>query len=216
VTAPWTPLSSGVWIALNRQPRELEEFIVIADKQQVDLATTQGRLLTRAWAAFDAHKSEVRSERLKRAFLERARRQARRRVLRGESLHSLVADPDRRNTRTSTRKQWTDTHLRALLRTPGLAGLSRYPGEIVDKGPWISIICPADSPHLREIFRDRDTQSLGADSPNLLRPPGLWSLRNEGGTGEVESSAQRRRYACPILPGRDGCGWVSVRASVCR
>ncbi len=62
---------------LHRQPRELEEFIVITDKHQValatctgdvNLATTQGRLLARAWGAFAAHESEVKSERLKRAF----------------------------------------------------------------------------------------------------------------------------------------------------
>ena len=58
---------------LHRQPRELEEFIVLTDKHQValatvtgdlDLSTTQGRLLARAWGAFAADESEVKSERL--------------------------------------------------------------------------------------------------------------------------------------------------------
>lgn len=68
---------------LHRQPRELEEFLVICDKAHVslatvtgdvDVATTQGRLLARAWGAFAAHESEVKSERMARAALERARK----------------------------------------------------------------------------------------------------------------------------------------------
>jgi DNA invertase Pin-like site-specific DNA recombinase len=68
---------------LHRQPRELEEFIVLCDKHRValatvtgdvDLSTSQGRLLARAWGAFAAHESDVKSERMRRANLERARR----------------------------------------------------------------------------------------------------------------------------------------------
>ena len=79
-------LRDGVMIwrldRLHRQPRELEEFIVLCDKHQValatvtgdvDLATSQGRLLARAWGAFAAHECDVRIERQQRANLERAR-----------------------------------------------------------------------------------------------------------------------------------------------
>src|ERR1700686_2620459 len=67
---------------LHRQPCELEEFIVLCDKHQValatvtgdvNLATSQGRLLARAWGAFAAHECDVRIERQERANLERAR-----------------------------------------------------------------------------------------------------------------------------------------------
>jgi site-specific DNA recombinase len=79
-------LRDGVMIwrldRLHRQPRELEEFILLCDKHHValatvtgdvDLSTSQGRLLARTWGAFAAHESEIKSERMTRANLERAR-----------------------------------------------------------------------------------------------------------------------------------------------
>src|ERR1700688_2843227 len=236
---------------LHRQPRELEEFIVITDKHQValatvtgdvDLSTTQGRLLARAWGAFAAHESEVKSERLKRAFLERARKgkdawtirmygyeadlrtvnkreaavikEAAKRMLRGESLNSLTVDFNRRKIRTTNGKLWSGSHLRALLRNPRLAGLTKYRGQIVGKGAWPAILRPVDSARLRELFRDRGKQSNSANSPNILT--GLlvcgWcgtKMSPTSGSPEIE----RRRYACPKLPGRSGCGRVSVMSS---
>lgn len=236
---------------LHRQPRELEEFIVITDKHQValatvtgdvDLSTTQGRLLARAWGAFAAHESEVKSERLKRAFLERARKgkdawtrrmygfeadlqtvnkreagvikEAAKRMLRGESLNSLTVDFNRRKIRTTNGKLWSGSHLRALLRNPRLAGLTKYRGQIVGKGAWPAILRPVDSARLRELFRDRGKQSNSANSPNILT--GLlvcgWcgtKMSPTSGSPEIE----RRRYACTKLPGRSGCGRVSVMSS---
>lgn len=68
---------------LHRQPRELEEFIVVCDRHDValatvtgdvDLSSSQGRLLARAWGALAAHESEIRGERLSRAAQQRATR----------------------------------------------------------------------------------------------------------------------------------------------
>jgi site-specific DNA recombinase len=235
---------------LHRQPRELEEFIVITDKHEValatvtgdvDLATTQGRLLARAWGAFAAHESEVKSERLKRAFLERARkgvdgwtvrmygykadlqtidpreatviREAARRILRGESLRSLTIDLNRRKIRSTTGKQWTTTHLHDLLCNPRFAGLSTYRGDIVGKGVWPAIIRPADSARLREHFVNRDNQNHSEYSPNILT--GLLLCGRCGAKMVatcVSPATERRRYTCPSMPGR-GCGHLSVSAS---
>lgn len=236
---------------LHRQPRELEEFIVLTDKHQVALATvtgdvnlstTQGRLLARAWGAFAAHESEVKSERLKRAFLERARkgkdawstrmygyqsdlrtidvkeaaaiREAAKRMLRGETVHSIMVDFNRRKIRTSTGKLWSGTHLRAVLRNPRIAGLAKYHDEVVGKGVWPAIIRPVDSARLREIFRNRGGHNHSANSPNLLN--GLL-ICGRCGTKMAPTSAspaiERRRYACPSVPGRNGCGRVSVMSS---
>jgi site-specific DNA recombinase len=232
---------------LHRQPRELEEFIVITDKHQValatvtgdvDLSTTQGRLLARAWGAFAAHESEVKSERLKRAFLERARkgkdawtmrmygykadlrtlnpreasviREAAKRILRGESMHSLTIDLNLRKIHTTNGKLWNGSRLRSILRN----GLSKYRGEIVGKGAWPAIIRPADSARLREIFRDRERHNNSANSPNLLN---RLLVCGRCGVKMSPTSAspvlERRRYACPRIPGRSGCGRVSVMAS---
>lgn len=236
---------------LHRQPRELEEFIVITDKHQVALATvtgdvnlstTQGRLLARAWGAFAAHESEVKSERLKRAFLERARqgkdawtmrmygyqadfrtlnpreasviREAAKRILRGESMHSLTIDLNLRRIRTTNGKQWNGSRLRSILRNPRIAGLTQYHGEIVGKGAWPAIIRRADSARLREIFRDRERHNNSANSPNILTR--LLVCGRCGGRMAPTSGSpglERRRYACPRIPGHTGCGRVSVKAS---
>jgi site-specific DNA recombinase len=235
---------------LHRQPRELEEFIVITDKQEVALATvtgdvnlstTQGRLLARAWGAFAAHESEVKSERLKRAFLERARkgkdawtirmfgyqadlhtinpreastiREAAKRILAGESLNSLIVDFNRRKIRTTKGKVWSGTHLRASLRNPRLAGLTKYHGEIVGKGSWPAILRPVDSARLREIFRDRGRNNHSANSPNVLS-----RLLICGRCGTKLAPSNRnpvtyRKYVCPLVAGRPGCGRVSVMST---
>ena len=232
---------------LHRQPRELEEFIVLTDKHEVALATvtgdvnlstTQGRLLARAWGAFSAHESEVKSERLKRAFLERARkgkdawtirmfgynadlrtinpreasviREAAKRMLKGESLNSLTVDLNRRKIRTTNGNMWSGSHLRALLRNPRLAGLTKYHGEIVGKGAWPAILRPADSARLREIFRDRGRSNNSANSPNVLS---RLLICGRCGAKLAPSSAhpvQYRKYVCPLISGRPGCGRVSV------
>lgn len=206
----------------------------------VNLATTQGRLLARAWGAFAAHESEVKSERLKRASLERARkgkdcwtrrmygynadlktinaheartfRELSKRVLRGELLRSVTIDLNRRRIGSTTGRTWTATHLRSLLRNPRFAGLSVYRGAIVGKGAWPAIIRPVDSARLREHFSNRDRQNHSEFSPNILT--GLLRCGRCGaamGATCVSPATERRRYACPSAP--KGCGRLSVRAS---
>src|SRR5438132_886966 len=68
---------------LHRQLGELEEFIILCDQRHValatvtgdvDLSTSQGRLMARTYGAFGAHESEVRSERIRRKHQELAER----------------------------------------------------------------------------------------------------------------------------------------------
>ena len=176
---------------LHRQPRELEEFIVLCDKHHValatvtgdvDLSTSQGRLLARAWGAFAAHESEIRGERLSRASLERARRgimhvprrpygfkedtttirpaeaavirEAAARLLRGESLRSICMDFNRRRIPSADKALWQNPVLRRLLANPRLAGLSTYHGEVVGKGTWKPIITRRQSEQIRTMLAD--------------------------------------------------------------
>ena len=236
---------------LHRQPRELEEFIVIADKAHValatvtgdvDLSTTQGRLLARAWGAFAAHESEVRSERLSRAALERARngrdawtqrmygyesdcltikksearvvREMARRVLVGDSLRSLATELNQHRVRTAMGRQWSSGGLRSLLINPRIAGLAQYRGAVVGRGRWKAIIRPAESARLREFFHDRDRQNSGAYSPNVLI--GLLRCAFCGwalvSMPRAGTWCRRRAYGCQRRPGRNACGRVSIQA----
>jgi site-specific DNA recombinase len=193
-------LRDGVMIwrldRLHRQPRELEEFIVICDKHRValatvtgdvDLATSQGRLLARAWGAFAAHECEIKTERLSRANLERARhgtmriwrrqygfkvdgktvneaearviRESAARVLRGESLRGICADLNWRGIPTARRVLWTAASLRCMLGNPRLAGWSTYHGEVVGKGAWKAILTRRHSERIRSLLADPERRT---------------------------------------------------------
>jgi DNA invertase Pin-like site-specific DNA recombinase len=189
---------------LHRQPRELEEFIVLCDKHQValatvtgdvDLATSQGRLLARAWGAFAAHECDVRIERQERANLERARngmmggrlrpygyrgdgrtvvtaeaeviKEAAVRVLGGASLRSICADFNRRHIQSAHKTLWQGPALRTILANPRLAGWSTYRGEVVGNGTWKAILTRRQSHRLRAVFSDPSRRRLGA----AIAPP---------------------------------------------
>jgi site-specific DNA recombinase len=232
---------------LHRQPRELEEFIVLCDKHQValatvtgdvDLATSQGRLLARAWGAFAAHECDVRSERQKRANLERARRgllsgqrrpygykddcrtviaaeatvikEAAARVLRGESLRSVCADFNRRRIPTARRTLWQGQCLSKMLANPRLAGWSTYYGDVVGKGTWKAILTRGRSDRLRATLAD--PARLSRDGPKRCRL--LTGVLRCGRCGGRMAGArdQRKtpRYECTKRPDRKSCGRVSI------
>src|SRR5207237_6989015 len=70
----------------------------------------------------------------------RRAREAAARVLRGDSLRSLVLDLNTRGVRTVRGSQWSESPLRHLLCRPSLAGLRSYHGEVVAKGSWPAIL----------------------------------------------------------------------------
>lgn len=177
---------------LHRQPRELEEFMVLCDKHRValatvtgdvDLATSQGRLLIRTWGAFAAHECEVRAERQRRANLERAQRgilprpayrlygytkgtmrirpkeaavvrEMAERVLAGEALRAICIDLNNRRMPTVFGGPWHASTVRALLKNPVLAGLSTYYDEPVGRGAWKGILSRRTSERLRLLLSD--------------------------------------------------------------
>lgn len=233
---------------LHRQPRELEEFILLCDRHRValatvtgdvDLATSQGRLLARAWGAFAAHESEVKGERLARASLDRARqgivhvaarpygykrgglavqpdeakviKEAAKRLLCGDSIRGICVDYNRRDIPTTKGGLWNPSSLRRVLNNPRIAGLSTYHGDVVGKGNWPMIISRPRSERLRALLGD----------PNRLHNPGatsayvLKALLRCGRCGERLASSRKRgqrRYSCARNPGRKGCGQVSIPA----
>lgn len=231
---------------LHRQPRELEEFIVLCDKHQValatvtgdvDLSTSQGRLLARAWGAFAAHESDVKSERMRRANLERARRglartgwrpygfkadgrtvipkeaaiikEAATRLLRGESVHSVCVDFNRRAIPSASGGAWQPPPLRRILTNGRVAGWSTYHGEIVGKSPMKGILTRRQTERLSALFADPARRTNGGSHG--------WSLLV--GTLRCGRCGQRlyashhhlaRAYRCARQPGGRGCGRISI------
>ena len=245
-------LRDGVMIwrldRLHRQPRELEEFIVVCDKHDValatvtgdvDLATSQGRLLARAWGAFAAHESEVRGERLSRAAQQRATRgvmphtgglygydmrtnrvkpreaavlkEIATRVLRGESIYAICMDLNRRRIPSPRHRSWTHPSLRRLIVNPRLAGLSTYHGEVVGRGAWPPILRRSQLERLRALLDD-PSRRLNVNPPRwyLLRRAALCAKCGAPVRGGVRSGV--RSYQCVDRPGAHGCGRVVMRA----
>ena len=232
---------------LHRQPRELEEFIVMCDKHQValatvtgdvDLATSQGRLLARAWGAFAAHECDIRTERQVRANLERARggtmggrwrsygysadgrtvipreaaviREAAARMLRGESLRSICADCNHRRIPTARRTLWQGAALSRMLANPRLAGRSTYHGEVVGKGTWKAILTPGQSDRLQSGFADR--VGITRDGPRrcFLLTGVLRCGRCGGRMKGARDAFNTARYGCAPRPGKKVCNRVSI------
>jgi DNA invertase Pin-like site-specific DNA recombinase len=243
-------LRDGVMIwrldRLHRQPRELEEFIVICDKHRValatvtgdvDLATSQGRLLARTWGAFAAHECEIKSERMSRANLERARhgimriprgeygfkvdgnivndleatviREAAGRLLRGESLRGICNDLNRRGIPSARKVLWTAASLRCMLGNPRLAGWSTYHGEVVGKGAWKAILTRRQSERIRSLFADPNRR-IGDGSRRCYLLTGLVHCGRCGSRMRSRGNGHARTYVCPWQPGPIGCGRVSI------
>ena len=216
---------------LHRQPRELEEFIVICDRRRValatvtgdvDLSSSQGRLLARAWGAFAVHESEVKSERIQRAMLERARKglphggggtrpygymadqltvvpaeaaviiEAADRVLAGDSLRAICRDLGRRRITTVCGHDWQPLVLRQVLASHRIAGVSSYRGESMGKARWKPIIAPTTSARLRALLMNPDRQT-NVGAPTHRRCELLRGLVRCGLCGEVLSNRRRGR-----------------------
>jgi site-specific DNA recombinase len=245
-------LRDGVMIwrldRLHRQPRELEEFIVICDKHDValatvtgdvDLSTSQGRLLARAWGAFAAHESDVKGERLSRAAHQRACRglmpntarlygysrttlvvraneaavikEAAARLLKGESLRAVCFDFNRRGIPAAKSGQWHGSTLRAVLMNPRIAGFSTYRGEIVGKGAWRSILSRLQSERVRTLLNDpARRRNYGNFNRYLLR--GLLHCTRCGARLIGRGYYGKRKYLCDRRPGLKGCGRLVIGA----
>lgn len=168
-----------VWAAdrLHRRPVELEHFIDVADKHgtalatvsgDIDLASPSGRLVARLLGAVARGEMETKSNRQRRANLQRAEagsprftrrpfgyspdgttvvedearelRGTARQLLAGATLMELCADLNRRGVRTSLGNSFRITSLRHLLLNPRHAGLNTYGGEVIGRGDWPAIL----------------------------------------------------------------------------
>ena len=138
----------------------------------------------------------------------KAIRDAARRVLRGESVSSIVLDWNARGITTTTGGRWRVDTLASLLQQPRLAGLRSHHGTVT-AGSWPTIIDMETHERLVAMF---DSRRRG---PRLPRPRTrlLTGLLRCGkcGASMVSSrdSTATARYVCPAKPS-GGCGGMSV------
>ena len=234
---------------LYRQPRELEDFILLCNERgiqlatvtgDVDLSTSQGRLMARTYGAFGAHESEVRSERIRRKHQELAERgrisgggtrpygyaadrvtvireeanvikEMARRILAQDSLRSVASSLNERGIKTVTGRDWTSHGVRQILLGARISGQREHHGEIVGKAVWPAIITPAQSLRLRALLSDPARRTNRAPRKYLLA--GLLRCQNCGHVMVARPREDgRRRYVCPRDPGRSGCGRTFILA----
>jgi hypothetical protein len=162
---------------LHRRPTELEKFIDLADRHKialgtvggdVDLSSSGGRLHARIMGSVAKHEMEHKSERQRRAGLQKAQqglptggprpfgfkaggikldatearaiRNSYKALLAGTSLRELARDLNRREISTSLGKPWGATQVRAMLLRPRNAGLRLYHGEVMGTGRWPALV----------------------------------------------------------------------------
>ena len=164
----------------------------------LDLATPSGRLVARQLGAVARYEVEHAIERQKAAKAQAAaagkwrggRRpfgyeadgltirpdeaaavlDATRRVLAGESLHSIAREMNERGLVTSTGRQWKPTELRKVLLRARNAGLIEHEGVEVGQAAWAPLVDPAAWRNLRRMLnapqrrpsRSQDLRWLGS------------------------------------------------------
>lgn len=134
-------------------------------------------------------------------------RDIRDRILRGESINSIVRDMNRRGLRTTAGNAWTRATLTRLLRVPRLRGYRPYKGELY-KGHWEPIFTEDEQLALIAAIDDRYKFPVLGNS-YLLR--GLVKCGRCGETMRGNAKGKKyRRYACVATPGSKNCGLVSI------
>jgi DNA invertase Pin-like site-specific DNA recombinase len=139
-------------------------------------------------------------------------RDAARRVLRGESCHSIVVDWQRRGLRTAGDRGWTIGKLADLLQQPRIAGLSEYHGEVVAKGCWPAIIDQATHERLVAIFKARKGRRPERPARVYILSGGLLRCGRCGvALRGMRDHYGRVRYSCPSRS-NGGCGRIVIHA----
>lgn len=164
---------------LHRSPRELEHYIDVSERHgftthtvqagEWDLSTPSGRATARTLGAWARYESEHKSERIRAARYQQARRgvwhggvrpfgfeadgvtirpteaaevrSAVEQIVAGVSLRSLVRDLNRRGVPTArSAPAWSSMALRDMILSPRVAGFSTHLGEIVAKAQWEPLV----------------------------------------------------------------------------
>jgi hypothetical protein len=195
---------------LHRQPRDLERFFDVCDRAgvkdlasvagDVDLATSDGRLLARIMGAVAAKSSDDTSRRIKRKLDEVAAdgrkhgggrrfgytpdgmevvpqeatliRSAADAVLAGSTLSDVARRWNAGGVATPQKAgaMWSGVTVRQVLTGAHQAGLRRHRGEIIGNGVWPSIFTRAEHERIVALLADR---AVAFDPPRSSLLTGL-------------------------------------------
>jgi site-specific DNA recombinase len=230
---------------LYRQPKELEELIDMADSGQVeivsvtggdlDIGTSDGRLVARMLVSVAAKSSEDTSSRLRRQQ-HQARLQGRPRggrrpfgwldqvtpdpqesrllleamdnVLAGASLNDIAREWTAAGIHGRT---WNSGDVSSTLTMPRHAGLVVHLGEIVGLGQWPALLPRAQWEQVCAVVRGR-ARNVGVPRRRSMLT-GIVVCGNCGASMTRSVGAGGARlWRCHVGPRNVGCGKVSIRA----
>ncbi len=144
----------------------------------------------------------------------KAIREARDRILDGESMTSICNDWNARGLAAVTAPAWRVTTFKKMITGPAIAGLRRYQGEVVGAGTWPAIISPKDRDAIVQALEGPHARRRGRPATHLLT--GLLVCGVHGCGGKLHSGVKGdgvRIWTCRRLPGDDEkCGNLQVRA----
>ena len=144
-----------------------------------------------------------------------ALRDAAERVLRGETVGSVIREWTQRGIRPSGGKKWEETSLVNTLKSPRLAGLREWQGE---KFPatWPAIFDTDTHERLVKLFSDPSRRAHVVGRKRHLLS-GIARCGKCGGplyNQEPYAGKKEATYRCVVGPAGKGCGGVTVNAGV--
>ena len=235
---------------LHRQPRELEAFLDLCQsvsltnlasvEGDINLASSDGRMVARMLAAMASKSSEDTSRRLRRKNQERALageptggghrpfgyladrrsldpaeadliRGAAARIIAGESVRTIATEWNAKGLTTPAGKGWTVQTLGRVLTNPRTAGQREYRGEIIGLGKWPPILDLEQAAKVRAILAERTRSRARPVRRYLLAGLLRCGLCDAVLVARPQPGGQRR-YVCAKGPGKSGCGRLAIKA----
>jgi site-specific DNA recombinase len=231
---------------LTRRPQENEQVIELAERYgvalatvagEIDLATATGRLMFRMQGNVAAHESELKSERVRRKFQQKALagedaggvrafgraddrvslhpveaplvQQAVDDLLAGRTLKGIVASWNAAGITTTRGKPWGATTLRRMLLQPRLYGARQHNGEVVVHDAFPPIVPRETWLELRAVLLDPARLKPGTPARYLLSGIATCFACKRGLVGDPQRG--RPFYGCRGQ--RQGCGRIVVSAA---
>ena len=208
---------------------------------EFDLGTGDGLLVARLIGVVAANESDAKSRRTKRKQLELAQagkpsgggvrsfgfqddrvtldeseaaviRDLATRFLAGEPLTTLTNWLQDNGVRTVMGKEWRTTTVRNLLKSPRIAGLREYQGQVIGKAVWPAIITEEEHTQIVAILTDPARRTNRTARRYLLS--GLCRCSKCGAKMVTGQSRGRRRYMCRSGADFGGCGGIMISATV--
>lgn len=235
----------------TRHPRELEDLVDLLNGAKVrartvtggeiDLSTSDGRMVARIIGSMARHESERKSERQRAKARQLAEagavsgggtrpfgfevdrvtvrpdeaatiREAAARVLAGEALHSIVLDFAARRILTPAGRDWSTMSLRRMLISARIAGLREHRGRVVAAAVWPAIVTPDEHLRLRAVLTDPARRTLTAGMGRKLLTGLLVCGRCGAKLVSRPRDDRRPAYICARPPQGRGCGRIGTLA----